>query len=102
MGENPRASARGYYASDSPCDLRDGRAHRIIREHPIWSSRVTATPTTSKHRIVILGGGFGGVFTARHLERRLRRHPNVEITLVSRDNYFIMTPLLFEAGSGVL
>jgi NADH dehydrogenase len=56
------------------------------------------------HRIVILGGGFGGVYTARHLERQVRsaRRGDVEITLVSRDNYFLMTPLLFEAGSGVL
>jgi NADH:ubiquinone reductase (H+-translocating) len=57
---------------------------------------------SSPHRIVILGGGFGGVYTARNLERRFKYHENVEITLVSRDNYFLMTPLLFEAGSGVL
>ncbi len=60
----------------------------------------TTTPPT--HRIVILGGGFGGVYTARHLERRLRHRTDVSVTLVSRDNYFLMTPLLFEAGSGVL
>jgi NADH dehydrogenase len=53
-------------------------------------------------RVVILGGGFGGVYTATHLERLTRRRPGVEILLVSRDNYFLMTPLLFEAGSGVL
>lgn len=58
--------------------------------------------TRTPHRIVILGGGFGGVYTARRLEKQLRNGPNVEITLVSRDNYFLMTPLLFEAGSGVL
>ncbi len=52
--------------------------------------------------IVILGGGFGGVYTARKLERLWRRDAAVNITLVSRDNYFLMTPLLFEAGSGVL
>jgi NADH dehydrogenase len=57
---------------------------------------------TSPHRIVILGGGFGGVYTARKLEKQLRNEHNVEVTLVSRDNYFLMTPLLFEAGSGVL
>ncbi|MNS04800.1 NADH dehydrogenase-like protein [compost metagenome] len=55
-----------------------------------------------KTRIVILGGGFGGVYTALHLEKRFATDPNVEIVLVSRDNYFLMTPLLFEAGSGVL
>jgi NADH dehydrogenase len=53
-------------------------------------------------RIVVLGGGFGGVTTARALERSLRRHPDVEITLVSRDNFFVITPLLFEACSGRL
>jgi NADH:ubiquinone reductase (H+-translocating) len=53
-------------------------------------------------RIVVLGGGFGGVTTARHLERALRRHTDVEITLVSRENFFVLTPLLFEACSGRL
>ena len=51
-------------------------------------------------RIVVLGGGFGGVATVRHLERVLRRHRDVEITLVSRENFFMLTPLLFEACSG--
>ena len=51
-------------------------------------------------RIVVLGGGFGGVATVRHLERVLRRHTDVEITLVSRENFFVLTPLLFEACSG--
>lgn len=56
----------------------------------------------SRKRILILGGGFGGVYTARHLEHLWRGSAEVEIALVSRDNYFVMTPLLFEAGSGVL
>ena len=53
-------------------------------------------------RILVLGGGFGGVATVRHLERVLRRHTDVEITLVSRENFFVLTPLLFEACSGRL
>jgi NADH dehydrogenase len=53
-------------------------------------------------RIVVLGGGFGGVTTARHLERVLRRRTDIEITLVSRENFFVLTPLLFEACSGRL
>ena len=54
-----------------------------------------------KTRVVVLGGGFGGVTTARHLER-LSRHTDVDITLVSRENFFVLTPLLFEACSGRL
>jgi NADH:quinone reductase (non-electrogenic) len=53
-------------------------------------------------RVVVLGGGFGGVATARQLERILRGHTGVEITLVSRENFFVITPLLFEACSGRL
>jgi NADH:ubiquinone reductase (H+-translocating) len=53
-------------------------------------------------RIVVVGGGFGGVTTVRHLERVLRRRTDVEITLVSRENFFMLTPLLFEACSGRL
>ena len=58
--------------------------------------------TAPKKRILILGGGFGGVSTAYHLERLLRGRPDVEIVLVSRDNFVLMTPLLFEVFSGSL
>src|SRR6516164_3139365 len=55
-----------------------------------------------KTRFVILGGGFGGVYTARHLEKLCKRRADVEIVLVSRDNFLVMTPLLFEVCSGTL
>src|SRR6516164_1490760 len=55
-----------------------------------------------KTRVVILGGGFGGAYTARHLERLCRGRPDVEVVLVSRDNFLVMTPLLFEVCSGGL
>jgi NADH dehydrogenase len=58
--------------------------------------------TVSKKRILILGGGFGGLATARHLEGLCRRRPDVEIVLVSRDNSLLVTPLLFEVFSGAL
>jgi NADH dehydrogenase len=56
----------------------------------------------SQTRIVILGGGFGGVTTARHLERLCKHRQDVEIVLVSRNNFVLMTPLLFEVCSGAL
>ena len=55
----------------------------------------------ARTRVVILGTGFGGVYTARHLEGRVDPQ-KVEVSLVGRDNFFLMTPLLFEAGSGDL
>jgi hypothetical protein len=41
-----------------------------------------------KKRIVILGGGFGGVYAAMYLEKLLARRSAVEICLVSHDNFF--------------
>jgi NADH dehydrogenase len=53
-------------------------------------------------RILVLGGGFGGVYTALHLERTLGRRPDVEITLVSRENFFLFTPMLHEVAASDL
>ena len=69
---------------------------------PLFDSNRPGVGEPPKTRIVILGGGFGGVTTARHLERLCKRRQDVEIVLVSRDNFLLMTPLLFEVCSGAL
>lgn len=51
-------------------------------------------------RVVILGGGFGGVYTAMALDKLARRDPRVEVTLVNRENYFVFQPMLPEVISG--
>src|SRR5271170_521831 len=53
-------------------------------------------------RIVIVGGGFAGVLAARRLERLCKNRSDVQITLISRDNFLLMTPLMFEACTGTL
>lgn len=50
-------------------------------------------------RVVILGGGFGGVYTALGLERALRPEDRTEVTLISAENFFLFTPLLCEVAS---
>jgi NADH:ubiquinone reductase (H+-translocating) len=62
-------------------------------------------PITSlavRSRIVVLGGGIAGLTATRELERLFRGRRDVELVLVSRDNFLHLTPLLFEACSGVL
>jgi NADH dehydrogenase len=49
------------------------------------------------HRVVIVGGGFGGLYTARHL----RRAP-VEVTLLDRRNFHLFQPLLYQVATGGL
>jgi heterodisulfide reductase subunit A-like polyferredoxin len=45
--------------------------------------------TSPPKRIVILGGGFAGLYAAMELEKTLARDPEVEITLVNRENFFL-------------
>ncbi len=63
----------------------------IYRSDPPWP-----------HRVLVLGGGFAGVETARHLEKLARRRDDIEIWLVSRENFTLFTPLLPEVCSGML
>ncbi len=52
--------------------------------------------------IVVLGGGFAGTTVTRKLERLLRRDPTIKITIISRQNYMVFTPLLAEvAGNSI-
>jgi len=50
-----------------------------------------------RHRVVIVGGGFGGLFAAR----LLRRAP-VQVTLIDRENYHLFQPLLYQLATGIL
>ena len=59
-----------------------------------------ASPAVA-YDVVIAGGGFGGLYAARRLERRLPRH-SARITLVSDVNFLLYTPLLPGAAAGTL
>lgn len=58
----------------------------------------------AKTRIVILGGGFAGVYTAMSLEKRMTKaeRDSIEITLVTNENYMVFQPLLPEVISGTI
>lgn len=53
-------------------------------------------------RIVIVGGGFAGLYAAMHFDKRLARRADVEVTLISRENFILFTPMLHEVASGDL
>lgn len=51
-------------------------------------------------RIIIVGAGFGGAYTARYLHKVLAEEHTIEI--INRENYFVFQPLLPEVASGVI
>jgi NADH:ubiquinone reductase (H+-translocating) len=53
-------------------------------------------------RILILGGGFAGIEVLRQLQKAFQNDIGIDITLVSRDNFFLFTPMLPEISSGMI
>ena len=55
----------------------------------------------SKKHVVIVGGGFGGIYTARYLKPLIEKGL-VDVTIINRNNYFLFTSLLHEVATGGL
>jgi NADH dehydrogenase len=51
-----------------------------------------------RHRVVIVGGGFGGLYAAKELGKE----PGVAVTLVDRRNHHLFQPLLYQVATGAL
>ncbi|MFB6286111.1 MAG: NAD(P)/FAD-dependent oxidoreductase [Candidatus Bipolaricaulia bacterium] len=69
----------------------------------IWPNQADQeAPRTPRSRVVILGGGFGGVGAAQQLSQHFNRDPSVEVTLVSASNHLLFTPMLAEVASSSL
>jgi len=67
----------------------DGVARETARSEPLTM--------TQKHRVVILGGGFGGLNAAQKLARA-----TVDVTLIDRRNFHLFQPLLYQVATGSL
>jgi NADH:ubiquinone reductase (H+-translocating) len=56
----------------------------------------------TKTRIIIAGSGFAGLSAAMYLDKRLARRADIEVVLISRENFVLFTPMLHEVASGDL
>jgi sugar lactone lactonase YvrE len=57
---------------------------------------------TSSKQQLILGGGFAGIQVLKTVQKKLKNDNNIQITLVSRDNFLLFTPMLPEVASGMI
>lgn len=56
------------------------------------------TPQTDKHKVVIIGGGFGGLYAAK----TLGKYDVVDVTLIDKRNFHLFQPLLYQVATGSL
>ena len=55
-----------------------------------------------KTKIVIAGGGFAGLYAAMYLDKHLARRPEIDVTIIARENFILFTPMLHEVAAGDL
>jgi NADH:ubiquinone reductase (H+-translocating) len=67
------------------------------RNYPAESNRKSKKTMTEKHRVLILGGGFGGLVAAQTL-----KHADAQITLIDKRNFHLFQPLLYQVATGSL
>ena len=80
------------------CDISFSRVDSLQRHLELIHG---AKPIHPKE-ILILGGGFAGVEVLRRLQDRFQNDVSVNITMVSKDNFFLFTPMLHEVASGMI
>jgi NADH:ubiquinone reductase (H+-translocating) len=92
--------------------IKFGARYRCPRDCDISFSRIDTlqnhlqfvhgSKPMNRKRIVILGGGFAGVAVLNKLQERFQTDVSIDITMISRDNYLLFTPMLHEIASGMI
>src|SRR6476619_369338 len=55
------------------------------------------TPSSDRHQVVVIGSGFGGLFSTKALRRA-----DVDVTMVAKTTHHLFQPLLYQVATGIL
>lgn len=80
------------------CDISFSRVDSL--QHHL--ELIHGTKPIHPKKILIIGGGFAGVEVLRRLQDRFQNDVSIDITIVSKDNFFLFTPMLHEVASGMI
>jgi len=79
-------------------NLQDGARHAGVSHHAPTVARAGAPGSARRRpRVVIIGGGFGGLAAARALG-----HANAQVTVIDRNNHHVFQPLLYQVATADL
>src|SRR6476660_7907906 len=62
-----------------------------------WAAVDDGSMTTPRHRVVVIGSGFGGLFGTKALRRA-----DVDVTMIARTTHHLFQPLLYQVATGIL
>lgn len=92
------STARGARRRELPRERGSGRVERRLTGQlegvPIQDA---SPPAGQRHRVVVVGCGFGGLFATRRLKRA-----DVDVTVVDRATHHLFQPLLYQVATGIL
>ncbi len=89
------------YGADYICRRCDVQFSKIkTYNHHVKYVHQTRSPALK--RVLILGGGYGGIEVLKRLQTMFQDNVDVDITLVSEDNFFLFTPMLPEMSTGLI
>ena len=55
------------------------------------------SPASERHRVVVVGSGFGGLFSTKAL-----KHADVDVTMIGKTTHHLFQPLLYQVATGIL
>jgi NADH:quinone reductase (non-electrogenic) len=92
----------GAVAGAAATGVAVARARHVAIERAARINRLQGAAAAHGQNIVILGAGFGGLNAAAALLDHLPEQSGWKVTLVDRHNYFLFTPLLYHAATGLV
>ena len=81
-----------------PCDVQFSK----IQTYENHVKNVHEMPSSTLKKIVILGGGYGGVGVLKRIQEKFENDVDISISIVSQDNFFLHTPMLPEMATGMV
>src|SRR3712207_5008425 len=65
--------------------------------HAVETAGSQGQPAGARHRVVVIGSGFGGLFGTKALKRA-----DVDVTLIAKTTHHLFQPLLYQVATGIL
>lgn len=79
------------------CDVQFAKHKTFDRHYAVVHQKILP-----QRKVLILGGGFGGINVLQNIQKLFEENVDVEINIVSENNFFLFTPMLPEMSTGMI